>query len=203
MKMTVQVISATEFPMDVVSMAAGTCYGKDNISYNRVKTCFKADHMSVFEHASITFKVEGVSRACLAQITRHRLASFCVESQRYCKYDFSGEDWYITPPEIKSDSELIDKFKNTVHRCADEYHEALEFGVRPEDARFMLPEATKTNFVVTMNVRELFHFFDMRIDKAAQWEIRELAREMLEAASRVNDQWGTIIDLYETHGELR
>lgn len=203
MKMAVQVISATECPMDVVSMAAGTCYGKDNISYNRVKTCFKADHMSVFEHASITFKVEGVSRACLAQITRHRLASFCVESQRYCKYDFSGDDWYITPPEIKSDSELIDKFKNTVHRCADEYHEALEFGVRPEDARFMLPEATKTNFVVTMNVRELFHFFDMRLDKAAQWEIRELAREMLEAASRVNDQWWTIIDLYETHGELR
>lgn len=88
----IEIISATECPVDVISLAAGICYGKADVSEKRVRHCFKSGHLSVFEHASITFKVEGISRACMAQLTRHRLVSFCVESQRYNKYDLSGDE---------------------------------------------------------------------------------------------------------------
>ena len=85
--MEVRVIVATDNPMDVISVAAGTCYGKSDASAKRVRNCYTAGHFSVFEHASVMLEVRGISRACMAQLTRHRLVSFCVESQRYCKYD--------------------------------------------------------------------------------------------------------------------
>lgn len=186
--MKVTVISATENPVDVIGIAAGTCYGKPDVSEKRVRHCFNNGHMSVFEHASITFKVEGISRACMAQLTRHRLVSFCVESQRYNKYDLSGDEWYVKPNGLD--------MAETMRVCADRYMDALANGIKPEDARYLLPEATKTNLVMTMNVRNLFHIFDMRLDKAAQWEIRDVVIAMLSAASEVNDQWYALIGLY-------
>lgn len=194
--MNVTVISATENPVDVIGIAAGTCYGKPDASEKRVRHCFKSGHMSVFEHASITFKVEGISRACMAQLTRHRLVSFCVESQRYNRYDLDGHDWYVMPPAFPDDAEHVVYFPGAMYDAACEYQAALNAGMKPEDARYLLPEATKTNLVMTANVRNLFHIFDMRLDKAAQWEIREVVAAMMSAASEVNDQWDVLMGLY-------
>lgn len=194
--MQVTVISATENPVDVISIAAGTCYGKPDVSQKRVRHCFKSGHMSVFEHASITFKVEGISRACMAQLTRHRLVSFCVESQRYNRYDLDGHDWYVMPPAFPDDAEHVVYFPGAMYDAACEYQAALNAGMKPEDARYLLPEATKTNLVMTANVRNLFHIFDMRLDKAAQWEIRNVVAAMMSAASEVNDQWDGLMGLY-------
>ena len=195
--MDVKVISATQWPAFVCSTAAGICYGKDNASRKRLRTCFNADHLSVFEHASATFSVEGISRACMAQLTRHRLASFCVESQRYCKYDeaFFAGDWYVIPPQFFEDHPA--EFAEHMERCADAYRGAIMAGVKAEDARYLLPEATKTNLIVTMNARQLFHVADMRMDSAAQWEIRDLARVMLRELKDEGDEWAFTIGLWE------
>lgn len=197
--MEVSIISATDNPIHVISLCAGTCYGKADYSPKRVKNCFNQNHMSVFENASITFKVEGISRACSHQLVRHRLASFCQESQRYVKHSYLGEDWYIMPPEFKQHLELEQFFKIQMAAAAMEYRKALEDGIRPEDARYLLPEATKTNITMTVNVRELFHFLDLRTDKAAQWEIRELAEEMVKQIKDfLGSEWQELISLWET-----
>lgn len=188
--MKVKVIQATPEPLEVISRAAGTCYGKDNTSENRVEHCFKAGHMSVFEHASITFKVEGISRACSHQLVRHRVASFSQQSQRYCKIDVESVGWYVVPPAIDK-LPLQDRvnYHLSMRSSGMEYLNLLKNGVKPEDARYLLPEATKTEIVVTMNLREFYHFLDLRMDKAAQWEIRELAAKMLYAIEHYNSEW--------------
>lgn len=195
--MDVRVISATPYPAFVCSTAAGVCYGKDNASRKRLRTCFNADHLSVFEHASATFGVDGISRACMAQLTRHRLASFCVQSQRYCKYDedFFAGDWYVMPPQFFEDRPK--EFEEHMKRCAEAYQGAIKAGMKPEDARYLLPEATKTSLVVTMNSRQIFHFANMRVDNAAQWEIRDLARCMLKELKDEGEEWAFIIGLWE------
>ena len=193
--MNVEIVAATENPIHVISQCAGTCYGKSDYSYKRVRNCFNKNHMSVFENASITFKIEGISRACSHQLVRHRLASFCQESQRYCKYDFDG-DWYVTPKAFKDANEL--EYDTYMESLADEYRKALAYGMKPEDARYLLPEATKTNITMTVNVRELFHFLDLRTDKAAQWEIRELAEEMVrQIKDFLGYEWKELIELWE------
>lgn len=190
--MKVTIISATEKPVEVISLAAGICYGKDDVSEKRIAHCFNNGHMSVFEHAHVTFRIEGISRACMAQLTRHRMVSFCVESQRYNKYDLSGDEWYVTPS-VFEDNEHYPEYMAALGGC---YMECLEGGVKAEDARYLLPEATKTNLIMTCNLRELFHIFDMRLAKAAQWEIRNLATLMLAKVCAINDQWGKVMELY-------
>ena len=196
--MKVTVLSATDKPVDVISLAAGICYGKSDVSEKRIRHCFINDHMSVFEHASITFQVEGISRACMAQLTRHRLVSFCVESQRYNRYDLSGFDWYVIPPSFDGEKRTLPApfFDTAMASASFDYKKALAHGIKPEDARYLLPEATKTNLVMTMNARNLFHIFDMRLDKAAQWEIRELMREVKKQAASYNEQWRQVIELH-------
>ena len=189
--MKVEVISATEKPVEVISRAAGTCYGKDNASRKRMETCFNSGHLSVFEHAVVSFRIEGISRACMAQLTRHRLVSFCVESQRYNRYDLSGDDWYVTP-DIFKDTEHYAGLMKSLGGC---YMDCLKAGIKPEDARYLLPEATKTNLVMTCNVRELFHIFDMRAASSAQWEIRDLAKSMYEACKGINEEWREVMEL--------
>ena len=204
--MKVWVVSATPRPINVISLAAGTCYGKDDVSSKRVRNCYKAGHTSVLEHASITFRIEGISRACMAQLTRHRMASFCVESQRYNRYDLEGDDWYVMPDAFDTDYETSGfdhrkTFQSHMRGAAWDYMLALSSGIKPEDARYLLPEATKTNLVITANVREFFHILDMRTDKAAQWEIRELAEAMKEAAKAVAPQWCELMLMWEElHG---
>lgn len=204
--MRVEVMRATSKPIEVISLAAGGCYAKTDASEKRVRNIFKVKHMSIFEHAYLTFKVEGISRACLAQLTRHRHMSFCVESQRYCKYDeeFFEGDWYVMPEKFgdwKVSNPLTEKeyraFDSFMKDRAREYLFAVDRGIKPEDARYLLPEATKTNLTMTLNVRELFHFLDMRWDKHAQWEIRDLAKAMFEAAKAAGPQWAELMGLYE------
>lgn len=192
--MNITIITATQNPLDAISLAAGTCYGKTDISHKRVKNCYKLGHLSVFEHASSTVRIEGISRACSHQLVRHRLASFCQESQRYCKYDFEGSDWYVMPPDTEG---LYGCYEESMRCAADDYRRALGEGVKPEDARYLLPEATKTNLVMTMNCRELFHFLDMRTDKAAQWEIRDMANKLKDKLQAYDSQWKQLIELWE------
>ena len=191
--MKVTVLSATEKPVELISMAAGVCYGKCNVSKKRLETCYNSGHLSVFEHATCSFYIEDISRACMAQLTRHRLVSFCVESQRYCKYDLKGDDWYVVPPSIDCMNKVW--FDAKIQEDAQDYLDAIQEGIKPEDARYLLPEATKTNLVMTCNVRELFHIFDMRLDRSAQWEIRDLVKAMYEACKGINREWREVMEL--------
>lgn len=199
--MQVEIISATPFPMDVISLAAGVCFGKHNIDPKRAVRCYKAGHLSVFEHASATFHIKGISRSCMAQLTRHRHASFCVQSQRYCKYGLEGEDWFVVPEAFKQpgfvgDRTLESFYRRKMEADAKAYREALEAGVKPEDARYLLPEAKDTELVVTMNCREFFHVLDMRWSKEAQWEVRDLVGMMYAALRDRSEQWCDLMGLH-------
>lgn len=140
-------------------------------------------HESILEHASFTFSIEGVSRALMAQLTRHRIASFSIQSQRYVRM---GQLDVVIPPSVK---EVIDDNDGTgIMRRAWEdacsaiekaYNIMIRTGIPAEDARYILPNAVKTNIVLTMNARSLRHFFELRLCQQAQWEIRELAGKML------------------------
>lgn len=149
-------------------------------------------HQSPVEHVSFTFAIEGVSRALLAQLTRHRIASYSVQSQRYV----SMEDFeYVIPPEIQADSENREVFIDGVEATRAVYNEVRANLIEKhtadgmsrsaaekkanEDARYILPNAAATRLIITMNARSLHHFFNLRCCNRAQWEIRELADEML------------------------
>lgn len=137
----------------------------------------KAGHHSAIEHAVYTFAIEGISRACTHQLVRHRLASYNQQSQRYVKFldDFE----YITPPAIRDDKAMNEVFCEYVDNAFELYKKMLASGIEAEDARYILPQAGETKIVVTMNARELLHFFELRCCDRAQWEIRELATAML------------------------
>lgn len=194
--MGIRILTATEKPMDVIAIAAGTSYGKDDPKHSRVVSCFDRGHMSVFEHASVTFRVDGISRACSHQLVRHRLASFVQVSQRYTKIDTNG-DWYVTPPSILH-SPFNDSFRVAMDDCVMAYADAFCDGIKPEDARYLLPEACKTELTVTMNCRELFHFLNLRTDPHAQWEIRDMANELVNEVAAIDGQWATLMGLWST-----
>lgn len=134
-------------------------------------------HESVLEHAVFTFGIEGVSRALSHQLVRHRLASYSQQSQRYVS--FADGFAYRTPASIAGDADLEADYRRLMDDIAVCYRRLLERGVPPEDARFVLPNAAETRLMATMNARELRHFFRLRGCRRAQWEIRELALEML------------------------
>jgi thymidylate synthase (FAD) len=139
-------------------------------------------HVSVIEHASFTFSIEGVSRAMTHQLVRHRIASFTQQSQRYVTYDTLEK--YVTPPSITNNAEAQKIFGETLEKISETYQKLLKLGIKKEDARFILPNAAKTNIIVTMNARELRHFFNLRCCTRSQWEIREVAIEMLKQAKK-------------------
>jgi thymidylate synthase (FAD) len=140
-------------------------------------------HLSTIEHASFTFGIEGVSRALLSQITRHRIASFSVQSQRYVSFSEKGFG-YVVPPAIRAlGGDAVVRFEAQMAQMQgwyDEWREALggPGEASNEDARFVLPGACETRMMLTMNARELLHFFTLRCCNRAQWEIRELAWRM-------------------------
>lgn len=134
-------------------------------------------HVSVIEHASFTFSIEDVSRAMTHQLVRHRIASYTQQSQRYVTYDTLEK--YVTPPSIETSAEAKKIFDRTLADVSETYRKLLKLGIPKEDARFILPNAARTNIIVTMNARELRHFFNLRCCVRAQWEIREVATEML------------------------
>lgn len=206
---TLELLHATYNPIDVISQAAGTCYGKSNISTKRVKNCIKAGHLSVLEHASVTFKISDISRSCTHQLVRSRLASYAQQSQRYCKIDTESDNWYVMPPTISSNFDDMGTasskydigkiwYRETMKEYADNYQYLLSIGIKPEDARYVLPESCKTEIVVTMNARELMHTFNLRLDKSAQWEIRgmfETIYDFLHNKMGDNSQWSDLVQL--------
>jgi len=139
-------------------------------------------HGSVIEHASFTFSIEGVSRAMTHQLVRHRIASFTQQSQRYVRYDTLKN--YVTPPSVAENAHAKKEFEETLRRISEAYGNLLRMGISKEDARFILPNAAKTNIMVTMNARELRHFFNLRCCARAQWEMRIVATEMLRQARK-------------------
>lgn len=161
-------------PQTVAETAATMCYrAKDG--HKALMNALKSGHESLIEHLNFTFLIEDVSRVTLAQLTRHRLASYSVESQRYCGANMQC----VIPDTINCDDELL----MDVHKLCDQveafYQKALQKGVPAEDARYLTFQGGVTNLVMTMNARELRHFFSLRCCNRAQWEIRELADEML------------------------
>lgn len=160
--------------------AAGMCYNAKD-PWKALLNAMAGGHESVLEHCKFTFQIEGVSRALLAQLTRHRIASFSVQSQRYVSYK-DGFD-YVTPPSILAlGAEAEKRYHNQMEMMHMWYCEWLKHlgDNMQEDARFVLPNACCTKLVVTMNARELRHFFSLRCCARAQWEIRQMADKMLE-----------------------
>jgi len=140
-------------------------------------------HHSVIEHAVFTFSVEGVSRALTHQLVRHRIASFSQQSQRYVSLK---EPTFVTPNTIKSDSETLAIFEEMMDEIWNAYSDLVDKGIPPEDARYLLPNGCTTNITITMNARELLHFFSSRCCERAQWEIREMSEKMLELCKEVS-----------------
>ncbi|MCD8491699.1 MAG: FAD-dependent thymidylate synthase [Geovibrio sp.] len=134
-------------------------------------------HHSVLEHVSFTFGIEGVSRALTHQLVRHRIASYSQKSQRYVKHGGGFE--YIIPETVAADSEAKQEFERIMGEVAKAYDLLASKGVPAEDARYVLPNACETKIIVTMNARELIHFFRIRCCNRAQWEIRKMAELML------------------------
>lgn len=208
--MKVELLTYTPEPEKLIAAAAKLCYspsGIDDIldgltpekTESYVEMIAELGHNSVIEHSSFTFAVEGVSRALLAQITRHRIASFSVQSQRYVnEKDFE----YVIPPAIEKIPQAKEEFLTAMKQADDSYNKlaqiltdahASELAAKGEDektarrkasklanedARFVLPNACTTKMIFTMNARSLQNFFHIRCCNRAQWEIRELAFEM-------------------------
>lgn len=215
--MNVKLLTYTPEPEKTVAYAAKLCYAASDIDtlYDGLtedKVSAFLDHLSAMghespiEHASFTFGIEGVSRSLLAQITRHRIASFSVQSQRYVREDSFD---YVLPPEIEAIPEAKAEFIAAMEEDARHYErlaellkekhvqELMEAGEDEksarrkaekqsiEDARFVLPNACTTKMIVTMNARSLMNFFALRCCNRAQWEIRELATQMLKLVREV------------------
>lgn len=178
--MRVDLVSYTPDPEYVLAKAAAECYCKSP-SIDRVKKIIKAGHHSVLEHVSFTFHIEGISRACSHQLVRHRLASYTQRSQRYVNEE---RFMYVDPDSIMENPEANEIFVDIMNKINDAYTKLIALGIPKEDARYVLPNACTTSLTVTMNLRELLHFWKLRMDKSAQWEIRQLAVAMYLAVMR-------------------
>ena len=181
--MEVKMIGHTPYPQGVASVASGTCVNEEipslwEVDPKAFKYAVASGHESVLEHCTFTFAISGISRACSHQLVRHRMASYSQQSQRYVNMDNFE---YVMPDSFKNVPEAEEAFRNLMSMTNVLYQAFVKAKKIPEeDARYILPNATCTNIVVTMNARELRHFFNLRCCNRAQWEIRELADRMLE-----------------------
>ncbi len=191
-KLKVKLISWTKNAEGTVTAAIRQCYSAvgaeelvkkiDKKKQKKLIALVKSSgHTSTVEHANFTFAIEGISRACSHQLVRHRIASYSQQSQRYV--DLSKKELvYILPPLIKADEKKKLEFKKMMEGIEEMYKKMIKDGVKPEDARFILPNACETKIVVTMNARALINFFGLRCCQRAQWEVRALAEKMLKLA---------------------
>ncbi len=197
-KLNVKLMEMSQNPVSLIYAACRQCYSekfaldimeeaKADLKKQEdfIRKVVASGHESPLEHVKFTFAVEGVSRSLTHQLVRHRIASYSQQSQRYVKAtDFN----YIVPPSIEKDDSLREKFIKVMEGIQREYNGILkDFEVKGksgeqvnQDARFILPQAAETKIVLTMNCRELMHFFQQRCCTRAQWEIRSLAVKMLE-----------------------
>lgn len=175
--MKVTLTHYTENPLKAIEEAACNCYDSKISNDGRIaKACYKSGHTSVFEFCDFTFHIEGLSRAALAQLTRHRVGcSFAVRSQRYCS-ELNG-DW-VTPKSIEKNKEAVVLYNLTMRKLRETYDELCDMGISNEDARFVLPNAWCTTLELKMTGRALIHFCNERLCTHSQWEIRELAQKM-------------------------
>jgi thymidylate synthase (FAD) len=194
-RLNVTLLQHTPDPDRAVAIAGRLCYApisaaelksemSDEAVAKLVRGLVASGHHSALEHASFSFAVDGVSRACTHQLVRHRVASYNQQSQRYVR--FGGADSFVTPPKIAADPAAERVFLEAMEHARAAYDELVDLGLADgrskesvqEDARFVLPNAAETKIVVTMNGRELRHFFKVRCCKRAQWEINALAWTM-------------------------
>ncbi len=194
-QLKVMLVSYSPEPEKTVSAAARLCYSptdaegllskvEGNDQRDFLEKLTAVGHLSPVEHASFTFVVEGISRACSHQLVRHRLASYSQQSQRYVN---EKEFDYLMPPSIQEDGEMRALFEKTMKDIQQSYSYFADRLVQKgystesarEDARFVLPNATETKIMITMNARELLNFFRQRLCNRAQWEIRAMAYAML------------------------
>jgi len=224
--MEVTLLEATEEPEELICKAARNDYSNEFVggqSFEATMETVDGDslsekketlighlldhgHFGPFEHPQITFAVEGVSRSCMAQITRHRHVSFDVQSMRYVAFDdvdpadVRDGEMVVIPPSATDpdwvgrnqqsgavDEEAVEEraeiFRDSIEQAVESYQKLLDLGMPPEDARFVLPIGTKVNMVMSMNARMLMHVADMRAAADAQWEIRGLTEDLLDIAA--------------------
>lgn len=189
----------TPDPDRLVALAARRCYSsraaddiEGHLSQEEIERLLgflrQRNHLSPFEHADFTFSADGISRALSHQLVRHRIASYSQESQRYVNYMKTPELPYVVPPSVAKNSDALEIFDRAVNHTLAAYREMVNAGVPPEDARYIFPNAIETKLVFTMNARSLFNFFEQRCCIKAQWEIRQLAFDMLKAVRQVAPQ---------------
>jgi thymidylate synthase (FAD) len=188
-RMDVHLLSHTPEPERAIAAAARLCYApigaaelmetmSEDAVHRILKILMSSGHLSALEHATYTFAIDGVSRALTHQLVRHRVASYNQQSQRYVSY--AEEPEFIVPPTVAADPAALERFNAANEAAFASYRSLIDAGIPAEDARYVLPNAMETKIVVTMNVRELLHFFELRCCNRAQWEIRNLALAMLD-----------------------
>jgi thymidylate synthase (FAD) len=237
--MKVELLEATENPEEIVCTAARNDYMEEYVgerSFEEIMSPVEGDtleekkrtlighlldhgHFGPFEHPQATFGIKGMSRSCMAQITRHRHVSFDIRSMRYVSFDdvdpadVEAGAMVVTPPSA-TDSDWVGRnqttgqvdeatverrevvFRESVRRSVEDYQELLDLGMPPEDARFVLPIGTEVNVVMSMNARMLMHVADMRAAADAQWEIRQVTERVLDLAA----EWCPLtFEHYEEH----
>ena len=187
-KPAVSLISKPENMLKTIYTACRTCYSADspiNIYNNTddkekmlklIERVISSGHFSTIEHIQVSFAISNVSRACTHQLVRHRHMSFSQKSQRYVKE--KGQFDYIIPPTIEKNEELKTKFIDFMEEISNKYQEFVEAGIPAEDARFVLPNATASSMVASLNLRELIHLANLRLCTRAQYEIQTLVKLM-------------------------
>jgi thymidylate synthase (FAD) len=193
-QMKVLLVDSTPDCEHLIAKAAKLCYSASRVEdlidridkQNQekfIKKIVSIGHHSVLEHMKFSYVVEGVSRVLSHQLVRHRIASFSQQSQRYVTLDKTFD--YITPLSIERHEAAYQEYTRLMEVIHKIYMAMVDSGIPAEDARYVLPNATETKVFITMNARELLHFFKVRCCNRAQWEIRNMAIEMLRQAKQV------------------
>ncbi len=194
-KPEVKLISKPNNLLKTIYTACRTCYSADtpiNIydtaddeekMLKLISRVISSGHYSTIEHIQISFAISNVSRACTHQLVRHRHMSFSQKSQRYVKE--KGQFDYIIPPTIEKNPELKEKFEQFMSDISNKYQEFVEAGIPAEDARFVLPNATASSMVASLNLREMIHLANLRLCSRAQYEIRTLVKMMCDELSKL------------------
>lgn len=192
--MNIELLQYTAEPERSVALAARLCYSPADLAELQAKIdssdcaafidkIMCLGHHSVLEHASFTFGIEGISRVTSHQLVRHRVASYSQQSQRYVSH--AERFAAVLPPAVAADDEAKRIFEFTTGVVHQAYKQLVEMGIASEDARYLLPNATETKIIMTMNARELLHFFRLRCCERAQWEIRSMAVGMLKLVKQI------------------
>jgi thymidylate synthase (FAD) len=183
-KPSVELMAITPNAEQIIELACRTCY----LSFHRfnppastddlIKKVIRKKHHSVLEHAMATFRIKGGSRVFTHELVRHRLMSPSQESQRYVEYGKVRKFDAVLPPTIEQ-TEFKDRYLEVTAQLADFYEEMVKAGVPKEDARYILPNATTSEIVISANFREFRHIFQVRCHPRAHWEIRRICMMML------------------------